>query len=157
MKPIAENEQSGQSKLTPETDPCNLFALRKAARAASRHYGRTMRKSGLKESQFSILAALSETGPLSISALADVMGTERTSMSRALLPLQRENFVLLSDEGWRRTKTVSLSEQGKARLDLAMPLWRQAQREFKAQFEQGEVKHLLKLLNQIADASNTKP
>ena len=152
-KPAKAEHANLQHEPSPVNDPCNLFALRRAARAASRLYARIMRDTGLKESQFSILVFLSEMGPLSISALAEATGTERTSMSRTLTPLERENLISVSDEGFRRTREVNITEAGRERLQQAMPLWREAQEAFKSQFQSGEVDVLQKLLGQVADGA----
>ena len=49
---------------------CNCLALRQAARHVSRFYDQCLAPTGLRTTQFSILAKLKRLGPLTINALA---------------------------------------------------------------------------------------
>lgn len=62
-----------------------------------------------------------------VNELAEVLGMDRTTLTRNLKPLEREGC-LRSDPGQdRRTRVVSLTTEGEAALAKALPLWRQAQ------------------------------
>src|SRR5438045_9550803 len=71
---------------------CACSSLRRASRAVTQHYEKHFRGSGLRATQFTILATLAQTGPLSISELSDQLGLDRTTLSR--------NFRLIEDKGW---------------------------------------------------------
>src|SRR5256885_12163149 len=71
---------------------CACSALRRATRAVTQHYERHFRGSGLRATQFTILATLTQTGPLSISELSAKLGLERTTLSR--------NLRLIENKGW---------------------------------------------------------
>lgn len=135
---------------TPLSDPCNCFFLRRAARAASRQYSEMMKSTGLKVTQFSVLAILDATGPASITELAAKLGLERTSLSRTLKPLVTDELVSVSDEGERRVKTVSLTGTGRRRLKKALPYWREAQANFSAKLGNDNTETLRQLLTQVA-------
>src|SRR5215831_11249476 len=72
---------------------CVCSALRRASRAVTRHYERAFRGTGLRATQFSILAMLSQTGPLPVSILAEKLGLERTTLARNLRPLEARNLL----------------------------------------------------------------
>jgi DNA-binding MarR family transcriptional regulator len=130
----------------PLDGPCNLFFLRSAARAVNRQYAAVMKDCGLHPNQFSLLFILDKTGPLSITELASKMQLDRTSMSRNLNPLNKQGLISIAEEGWHRTRAVSLTAEGSAVLQKGMPLWKQAQREFAGHMGQADTAALMALL-----------
>lgn len=147
----ADKHSSGQSDdFTPMDNPCNLFYLRRAARAVSKQYGAAMKDSPLEATQFSVLFILSRAGALSITALANKMGLDRTSMSRNLLPLQSHGYIVVSDEGMTRAREVTITESGRAALQALMPMWRKAQAEFAEHLGEADTALLISLLGRVA-------
>jgi DNA-binding MarR family transcriptional regulator len=118
---------------TPENDDC--FAIRQAARHISQLYERHLSEAELTPTQFSILAALRQGNILTMLELAQVMVMDRTTLVRALRPLLRNG--LIADEpdgqGTRRLQ-LTLTQNGRARLDQAMTHWLAAQDEFERKF-----------------------
>src|SRR6516225_1728379 len=51
-------------------------------------YDDVLRPLGLRVTQFNLLAVLTQTGPIAITALADLMGMERSALARNLKPIQ---------------------------------------------------------------------
>jgi len=145
MMTIKQDREAG-SDLQPRDGPCNLFFLRSAARAVNRQYAAAMKDCGLHPNQFSLLFILDKTGPLSITELAAKMQLDRTSMSRNLQPLKKQGLIAIADEGWHRTRAVSLTAEGAAVLQKGLPLWRQAQREFVGHMGLAETAALMALL-----------
>jgi DNA-binding MarR family transcriptional regulator len=116
-------------------DECNCFALRQAARHVTQIYERHLGQVGLTAAQFTILAKLARKPNLPIADLADSMVMERTTLVRAMKPLQRDGLVVSeSAEHDGRTFLFSLTEQGEATFDLAADAWRAAQDEFEEKF-----------------------
>src|SRR5215469_17009141 len=77
---------------------CNCLAVRSAARHIT---------------QFSILAALGETAPLTIKGLAKVMVMDRTTLGRNVLPLERDGLIRIAPAaGDRRAKELHLTKAG---------------------------------------------
>ncbi len=112
------------------TAQCFCLNTQRTARAVARLYDATMRPVGLTSGQFSILAALNQQKPVSIGALADGLGPERTTLTRNLAPLEAAGLIQSeADDGDRRVRRLSLTVLGRERLALAMPLWRRAQQE----------------------------
>jgi len=72
----------------------------------TQHYERHFRGSGLRATQFTILATLAQTGPVSISELSAKLGLERTTLSRKLRLLENKGWVcaiataINACEGW---------------------------------------------------------
>jgi DNA-binding MarR family transcriptional regulator len=116
-------------KLTSNDTPvrCVCFNLRKAARAVTQLYDDTLRPSGLRATQFSLLHILAGRGPFTMSALADALVTDRTTLTRNLKPLTEKGLVVTEVGEDRRQRTVAITDAGRTALRQAVPLWRQAQ------------------------------
>jgi DNA-binding MarR family transcriptional regulator len=113
---------------------CLNFNVRKVARVITQQYNTALQPSGLLSTQFSVLVALSFGGAMTISELADILVTDRTTLARNLNPLARKNYLTIArGEGDKRRKYVSITPQGEQVLEKALPLWAQAQEKIKAE------------------------
>ncbi len=74
---------------------CHCAVLRKASRRISHTYDTALAPSGLKTTQFSLLAAISQTedAPLTMKELAEAMVMDRSTLGHNLRPLERDGFV----------------------------------------------------------------
>lgn len=106
---------------------CAVLRTRKAARIVSRYYDEALRPLGIKNTQLSLLVAIKVGAPDSISAFADRMGIERTTLTRNLQLLEKKGFIEVGPEGYRRARAMRLLPFGQATLEKALPLWQQAQ------------------------------
>jgi DNA-binding MarR family transcriptional regulator len=140
--------------MTPEwTNPagCNCLALRQAARHVSQFYDQFLAPSGLRSTQYSILARLQRRGAMTINALAADLVTDRTTLGRNLLPLQRDGLIAIGPgQADRRSKEVHLTGAGAARLRSARKNWQEAQAQFETVFGVKRAKELRALLHEIA-------
>jgi DNA-binding MarR family transcriptional regulator len=109
---------------------CYALAARKNARHLSRLYDRWLAPAELSVSQFSILVLLDAHGQLKITELADMLSMERTTLVRALKPLQTAGWVVAERPGSGRSFDVKLSGRGHKKLAQARPLWKSAQAAF---------------------------
>ncbi len=110
--------------------PCNCLALRQAARHISQLYDQHLAEIGLRTTQYSILSKLGRLGAMPISKLAATMVMERTALSRAIGPLERDGLVKVGAGPDGRTRRVELTPTGRARLKAAAAHWGRAQKEF---------------------------
>jgi DNA-binding MarR family transcriptional regulator len=124
-----------QSALTPTSvgAACACTALRKASRAVTRMYDDALSDTGMSIVQFSILRSLSRHGELPLMELADLLVMERTTLYRALTPLERQGWVLVA-EGKGRAKSAVLTRQGRRALLAASGAWESAQRKILGAF-----------------------
>ena len=131
---------------------CNCLALRQAARQVTQLYDRHMASEGLRANQYSILSKLSRLGPMSINTLAAQMVMDRTTMGRAIRPLQREKLLAIRpDKHDGRTRVIHLTEAGEARLKAATVRWKEAQKEFEASFGGNEAAALRSMLTRVIE------
>lgn len=106
-------------------DSCLCLATQRAARRLARRFDRAFGPVGLTNQQFSLLMPLNAPQPQSMSALAGLMGMDRTTLTAALKALERRGFVERGrDPGDRRTRRLNLTDAGRAALAAALPIWR---------------------------------
>src|SRR3974390_1140882 len=108
-------------------ETCLCHQARMAARAVTRLYDEVLRSVGLRATQLAVLVAAANESVVSITALANFMGMDRSTLTRNLTPLEREGLIRVGNEGWRRSRTVAITHKGRARLREALPLWERAQ------------------------------
>lgn len=106
---------------------CTCAALRRAGRAVTQHYEQRFRGSGLRGTQFTILATVIQTGSIPISRLANMLGVERTTLTRNLKPLERRKLLTLSGDADGRVRQVSVTPAGETLARKLLPRWKQAQ------------------------------
>ncbi len=124
MKTITQSTLSTLAEKTPE---CTCFNLRKAARAVTQYYDEVLKPSGLRATQFTLLVAAHNAGPITINRLAERLVMDRTTLTRNLKPLERQRLIQIVSGEDRRTRAVTLTERGHEVLAQALPLWEQAQ------------------------------
>ena len=107
-------------------------------------------------SQFSILARLKRRGPLTINALADDMVMERTTLGRAIKPLERDGLISIeSSPSDRRAKEVHLTKVGEKCLQGGNEAWAKAQGHFEASFGTERAVELRTLLRAVVASQFT--
>jgi DNA-binding MarR family transcriptional regulator len=108
---------------------CVCSALRRASRVVTQHFERSFRGTGLRSTQFTLLALLTQTGPLPVSRLASMLGVERTTLTRNLRPLKERGLVSFgSVEGDERVHRIELTADGRAAARKGLAAWRRAQK-----------------------------
>lgn len=106
---------------------CACTRMRRAARLLTDNYDEALRPLGLKVTQFSLLRTVARMDSPSLTALAQEMALDRSTLGRNVGVLQREGLVGLSEGGDLRERTVSLTPRARRLLARAVPLWEQAQ------------------------------
>lgn len=106
---------------------CAANHTRMAARTVTRAYDRALAPCGLKVTQFTILVALVQTSFDAITAMAEQLALERSSLSRNLRRLETQGLVRMQEEG--RSRAIEITDAGESKLEEAYPLWRSAQAE----------------------------
>ena len=132
-------------------DNCNCLAARQAARHITQFYDQYLASSGLRTTQFSILAKLRRLGPMTINRLAAEMVMDRTTLGRNILPLERDGLIAVEQgSSDRRSKELRVTEAGEARFRAGMKGWAQAQRQFEKAFGAERTADMRALLHSVA-------
>jgi DNA-binding MarR family transcriptional regulator len=106
---------------------CTCTSLRKAARAVTQVYDEALRPSGIKATQFTLLATLVKCGDPPLTKLAEALVMDRTTLTRNLKPLLSKGWISTTRDQDQRVRRIALTETGRQVLDAALPLWRAAQ------------------------------
>ncbi|MFD1559402.1 MarR family winged helix-turn-helix transcriptional regulator [Paraburkholderia silviterrae] len=128
---------------------CNCASLRGATRAVSLAYDDALRPSGLRVTQFSILANVASAKEVSMGELADQIAMDRTTLARNLKPLERDKFIQVVVGEDRRERIVSVTANGRKTLERAIPLWRAVQTRFEEKVGKREAKRILELTQSL--------
>lgn len=106
--------------------PCYCTTLRRAARAVTHFYDQSLKESGLRVTQLSLLAHLQRLGPVPLHGLGEAMKLERTTLLRNLQTLEGRGLVMRhADSG--KAHMLELSSEGERILNEALPLWKRTQ------------------------------
>ena len=138
------------------TEECNCFAVRAAARHVTQFYDQFLAPTGLRTTQFLILAKLKRLGPLTINALARDTVMDRTTLGRNILPLERDGLIRIeATASDRRAKELHLTKAGEKRLQVARKGWSAAQARFEATFGPRRAADLRKMLRAVVASEPT--
>ena len=87
---------------------CYGTALRKASRRVTALYDETLAPSGLRSTQFAILAEIvdRDEGPPTLNQLADDLVLDRSGLGHSLRPLEREGLIRLEKSSSDRRSTL---------------------------------------------------
>lgn len=130
---------------------CINFNLRKAARAVTTIFDRNLAPIGITSTQFSVMVGLAYYPGHSMSALAQFLVMDRTTLTKNLKPLMRDKLIELSEGEDKRQRLLQLSKKGKAVLDKAFPLWTEAQQQVSEVLGgEGEMHGLYRSLHKVS-------
>ena len=139
------------SKASIDSIRCSNAILRKAARRLGQLYDEAIDESGLKATQFALLAEIRGMSGATMKQLADALVMDLSALGHTLKPLTRDGFVMLfNDTRDRRCKRVTLTPHGEDKLDAAIGLWRVANDRFETAFGPRKAEKLRKALSVVA-------
>jgi len=98
---------------------CAVMNLRQASRVVTGFFDDALRPTGLRATQLNILMAIEVGAPPTVTGLAEVLATDRTTMTR--------NLQLLRHRGLIRPNEIGLTAEGRRAAARAMPYWERAQ------------------------------
>ena len=132
---------------------CACNRLRHAMRGVTDLYEDALAASRLTATQLPILVGLASAGDLSVSALADALSLDRTTLARNVQLLQERGLVRTSEsEEDRRLRIVSLTLEGSRVLSVALAGWEQMQGVVEERFGRERLTALYGELAALGDA-----
>jgi len=120
-------EQQVSKLAEGEGRACACGNLRKAARAITQLFDEALRPAGLRATQFGILGATMVMGPLTVTKLAEVTVTDRTTLTRNLRLLTKKGLIRIQTGNDQREREVTLTDRGREALAKGYPFWQKAQ------------------------------
>ncbi|GMT48819.1 MAG: transcriptional regulator [bacterium] len=106
---------------------CVSSNLRMTTRAITQVYDVIMQSSGLRGTQFTLMAMIFGMGPATITSLAEALIIDRTTLTRNLKPLYKQKLIHIYEGEDRRTREVVVTSKGREVIAKALPLWEKAQ------------------------------
>ena len=107
--------------------PCVCNTLRMVSRVVTQLYDDCLRPSGLRVTQFSILATIARLGEASLKQLEDELAIDQTTLTRSVTLLERAGVLERGSHPDGRIKAMRLTSKGRRAVEVARPLWAQAQ------------------------------
>ncbi len=142
----------------PRVSGCTCARLRRLARRVTQIYDRVLAPSGIRITQFSLLAVLARSGAMAVGPLANVLDMDRTTLTRNLKPLIDARLVTLAPgKSDARQREASLTRAGRARYEDTKKLWRRAQDDINRTLGTTQVASMHQLFDGVLDTLNQKP
>jgi len=107
--------------------PCVCSTLRMVSRAVTQLYDDILRPSGIRVTQFNILATIARSGDANLRQLEAALAIDQTTLTRSLNLLERDRMIERVPHPDGRVKAMRLTRKGRRVLDVARPLWAHAQ------------------------------
>ncbi|HYS29730.1 MAG TPA: MarR family winged helix-turn-helix transcriptional regulator [Candidatus Limnocylindria bacterium] len=98
---------------------CAVMNFRQAARSVTAYFDEQLRPARLRATQLNLLMAIEVSAAPTVTDLAEILGMDRTTMTR--------NLKLLRDRGLVARHRIALTEKGRRSAAAALPLWEKAQ------------------------------
>ena len=136
---------------------CSCASLRGLTRRVTQVYDQALKPSGLRVTQYSILAHVAEAEDLSLTELAQRLDMDRTTLTRNLRPLERAGWIEAVAGPDRRSRSVRLSAAGSRLLKRTAPLWREAERSFRATVGEDQAARLHRLVVEAMSQLSPRP
>ncbi len=110
-----------------EAKECQCNKIRRASRTVTHLYDKFLEPSGLKATQYALLANIKRAGSITMVELSKVCRLERTTLIRNIKLLEDREFVNSINEQHSKAYTITLTTKGLKFLEDAYPYWKEAQ------------------------------
>lgn len=114
-----------------------------------------MQAAGIGAVQFGMMSVLAGRPGITVTDLAHALDLDRTTLTRNLKPLSKAKLVEVGPGRDHRSRAVSLTGEGRARLAAAHASWRQAQAELEARLGTDDARALNHLLARAIERLGT--
>ena len=133
---------------------CACATARHVARTLTQLYDTALRETGLEAPQFALLMAIDQIGPCSQSALGERFALDKTTVSRNVKWLERQEWVHASIGKNRRERELTLTAAGRKRLTAARPRWRKAQALLRSEMSDADWNAMFRAFGKITEAAH---
>ena len=132
------------------TGYCASLNFRRTARAVTRLYDAAMQGSGMRSTQFAILAGIAKKQPIAIGALGEILQIDQTTLTRSLQLLQKDGLLSCSERSTMRRRFLEITPKGRRALARALPYWQKMQRHFESSVGRNHWNELRSELERLA-------
>ncbi len=106
---------------------CACGNIRRTTRALTQYYDDKLKSTGLHTTQLTLLVNIGLEASVTITQLAELLLIDQTTLTRNLKLLKAQELVESIAGHDQRTRLWTLTDKGKAILEVALPLWQEAQ------------------------------
>jgi len=125
---LAESEVASTPACNGLPSRCTYLGLRQLTNCVAHDYDAELGKAGLKTTQYALLSEILKLQPLRPGELARAMRLDHSTLSRNLKPLLAAGWVDLAPGSDGRSRSISLTNSGRAKQAEGQRHWRVAQR-----------------------------
>ena len=119
----------------------------------TREYDAALRPHGLRITQAAILAQLAYLQPVTVTAFAEALASDRSGVARDVAVLQRAGLVAsVAKADDLRSRQLSLTPAGRKKLTECAPAWRAAQDSMRERLGDADVAALLALSDRVVSS-----
>jgi len=106
---------------------CTNLKLRQLSRAVTRHYDAYVARTGLKNTQYSLLSHVVLLGPIQPADLARRMKLDASTLTRNLQSLVAQGWVEIGPGADARSRIIRATAAGRSKRVEGQRAWKQAQ------------------------------
>jgi DNA-binding MarR family transcriptional regulator len=114
--------------------PCVCTTIRRASRILARAFDACLEPVRLNITQLAVLRAIERHPGEPLTRVAEDLRLDRTSLYRAVNPMQRDGWVRITAGADARSRTAEFTTKGRRVLDSADPAWGSMQTEIVERF-----------------------
>lgn len=145
--------QLPRSEVLHVRDTCLCLATQRAARLLARRFDAALREVDLTNGQFSLMMALHQPNPPTITGLAHFLGMEPSTLTAAVKPLARRGLLTVEiDPDDRRARRLRLTPAGAAHMRKAVDVWQRTHAALDAELAPDAPSTLRRELGQLTHA-----
>ncbi|MBI3860499.1 MAG: winged helix-turn-helix transcriptional regulator [Planctomycetia bacterium] len=130
--------------------PCVCTTVRRASRILARAFDACLESAGLNVTQLAVLRAIQRHPGEPLSRVAQDLCMDRTSLYRAVTPMQRDGWVRVSTGADARSRAAKLTSRGCHVLEAADPTWGRLQTDIVERFGRDKWALLIAELERLA-------
>jgi DNA-binding MarR family transcriptional regulator len=136
---------------------CTNLKLRQLSREVTRHYDAFVARTGLKNTQYSLLSHVVLLGPIQPVELARRMKLDASTLTRNLQLMVAQGWVQMGPGADARSRSITATVAGRAKRTEGQRAWKQAQLALNDRLGEARVAQLHELLDAcLADLETTK-
>lgn len=148
-----ETDQLDTAAFRELAEACTCGHMRKAARVITQFYDTFLQPSGLRMTQFIVLAVVALSEQETVMQVAEKLAMDRSALAHSLKSLQDQGLLIVEPGRDRRTRLVRLTQEGRHALTRTLPYWRQAQEQVITRFGEEQACLLLADLKRVESLS----
>ena len=137
----------GASTAVTQPRGCTNLKLRQLSREVTRHYDAYVARTGLKNTQYSLLSHVVLLGPIQPVELARRMKLDASTLTRNLQPLLAQGWVEMGPGADARSRSIRATAAGRAKRTEGQRAWKQAQLALNERLGDARVAQLHELLD----------